>query len=170
MRRHLRAHVRHCGRFHVAPQRFAERRRLVEPAPRQQQDEFFTAEARDEIVGPAGEAGADAREFAQALVAVQVAVRIVERLEGIRIHEQQPQATGNDLKATVLDVSFSGVATQYLVTTESGATWSVYEQNLDVQPHTTRPGDIVWLGWDPAHAFAVDPDEEAAREAAEAVA
>ncbi|WP_392542556.1 ABC transporter ATP-binding protein [Oryzobacter telluris] len=91
------------------------------------------------------------------------------RPEKVRIHETQPVGAGNDVKATVVDVSFTGVATQYLVTTESGATWAVYEQNLDVQPHSTRPGDVVWLGWDPAHAFAVDPDEEAAREAAEAV-
>ncbi|MFQ6170277.1 ABC transporter ATP-binding protein [Oryzobacter sp. R7] len=91
------------------------------------------------------------------------------RPEKVRIHENQPVGAGNDLKATVTDVSFTGVATQYQVTTESGATWAVYEQNLDVQPQTVRPGDVVWLGWDPAHAFAVDPDEEAAKEAAEAV-
>ena len=91
------------------------------------------------------------------------------RPEKVRIHESQPEGAGNDVKATVVDVSFTGVATQYLVTTESGASWAVYEQNLDVQPQSTRPGDVVWLGWDPAHAFAVDLDEEAAREAAEAV-
>lgn len=91
------------------------------------------------------------------------------RPEKVRIHLGQPAGAGNDLKATVTDVSFTGVATQYLVTTESGATWAVYEQNLDVHPQGTRPGDVVWLGWDPAHAFAVDPDEEAAKEAAEAV-
>ncbi|MGL5864292.1 MAG: ABC transporter ATP-binding protein [Dermatophilaceae bacterium] len=89
------------------------------------------------------------------------------RPEKVRIHATQPTGAGNDLKATVVDVSFTGVATQYLVTTESGATWAVYEQNLDVQPESTRPGDVVWLAWDPAHAFAVDPDEEAAKEAAE---
>ena len=91
------------------------------------------------------------------------------RPEKVRIHESQPEGAGNDVKATVVDVSFTGVATQYLVTTESGASWAVYEQNLDVQPRSTRPGDVVWLGWDPAHAFAVDHDEEAARQAAEAV-
>lgn len=91
------------------------------------------------------------------------------RPEKVRIHETQPEGAGNDVKATVVDVSFTGVATQYLVTTESGASWAVYEQNLDVQPQSTRPGDVVWLGWDPSHAFAVDLDEEAAREAAEAV-
>ena len=34
--------------------------------------------------------------------------------------------------ATVTDVSFTGVATQFLVKVASGTTWMVYEQNLDV--------------------------------------
>lgn len=87
------------------------------------------------------------------------------RPEKVRIHEDQPVGAGSDLKATVVDVSFTGVATQYLVTTESGARWSVYEQNLDVSSEMTRPGDVVWLTWDPGHAFAVEPDQ-AARDAA----
>lgn len=64
-------------------------------------------------------------------------------------------ALGDDMKATVVDVSFIGVATQYLVQVASGATWSVYEQNLDVDPIDLKPGDPVWIEWDPAHAFAV---------------
>ncbi|NUQ31775.1 MAG: ABC transporter ATP-binding protein, partial [Dermatophilaceae bacterium] len=67
------------------------------------------------------------------------------RPEKVRIHESQPVATGNDVKATVIDVSFTGVATQYLVTVPSGASWTVYEQNLDVEPISLRPGDDVWL-------------------------
>ncbi|MBK6887216.1 MAG: ABC transporter ATP-binding protein [Tetrasphaera sp.] len=67
-------------------------------------------------------------------------------------------AFGDDMRATVLDVSFIGVATQYLVRVPSGATWSVYEQNLDVDPIDLKPGDPVWLEWDPAHAFGVAAD------------
>lgn len=63
------------------------------------------------------------------------------------------------MRATVVDVSFTGVATQYLVTVPSGGQWSVYEQNLDVGPQSTRPGDEVWLSWDPAHAFVVAADD-----------
>lgn len=77
------------------------------------------------------------------------------RPEKVRIHRDRPAGVGNDMEATVLDVSFTGVATQYLVTVASGATWSVYEQNLDVEPIDLRPGDQVWMSWDPGHAFAV---------------
>lgn len=71
------------------------------------------------------------------------------------IDRDRKVALGDDLQATVLDVSFIGVATQYLVQVPSGATWSVYEQNLDVDPIDLRPGDQVWIEWDPAHAFGV---------------
>lgn len=77
------------------------------------------------------------------------------RPEKVRIDRDRPEGVGNDMKAVVRDVSFTGVATQYLVTVASGATWAVYEQNLDVDPIDVRPGDEVWLAWDPAHAFGV---------------
>lgn len=78
------------------------------------------------------------------------------RPEKVRLHENRPEGAGNDVRGTVTDVSFTGVATQYLVTVPSGATWVVYEQNLDVEPNTVRAGDEVWLGWETGHAFAVN--------------
>jgi len=77
----------------------------------------------------------------------------------VRLHPLRPESAGSDVRASVVDVSFTGVATQYLVTTPSGGTWSVYEQNLDVEPRATRPGDEVWLSWDPAHAFVVSAED-----------
>lgn len=62
---------------------------------------------------------------------------------------------GSWVRATVVDVSFTGVATQYLVTVPSGGQWTIYEQNLDVEPRRTRPGDEVAISWDPAHTFVV---------------
>lgn len=82
------------------------------------------------------------------------------RPEKVRIHRERPSGVGDDMQAIVRDVSFTGVATQYLVTVASGATWSVYEQNLDVEPIDLRPGDQVWMSWEPGHAFAV-PAEDA---------
>lgn len=84
------------------------------------------------------------------------------RPEKVRISNDQPTGAGNDVKATVVDISFSGVATQYLVTVPSGGTWAVYEQNLDVERNTMRPGDPVWLEWDSGHAFGVEVDEAVA--------
>ena len=68
------------------------------------------------------------------------------RPEKVRITDHQPDGAGNDVKATVVDVSFTGVATQYLVTVPSGATWGVFEQNLDVDRNHLRPGDDVLAG------------------------
>lgn len=83
------------------------------------------------------------------------------RPEKVRIHATQPEHAGDDVRATVVDVSFIGVATQYLVTTASGATWNVYAQNLDVEPETLRPGSEVWLRWESEHAFGVPADADA---------
>src|SRR5689334_16739802 len=84
------------------------------------------------------------------------------RPEKVRISEHRPEGAGNDVKAIVVDVSFTGVATQYLVTVPSGATWMVYEQNLDVERNHLRPGDEVWLEWDSGHAFGVPLDDAGA--------
>ena len=77
------------------------------------------------------------------------------RPEKVTISRKQPEGVGNDVKGVVRDVSFLGVATSYLIDMPSGATWSCYEQNLDVDPIDLRPGDEVWLTWNPGHAFGV---------------
>ncbi|MGG5260921.1 ABC transporter ATP-binding protein [Phycicoccus avicenniae] len=92
------------------------------------------------------------------------------RPEKVRVLREAPAGVGDDVKGVVLDVSFTGVATEYLVRLPSGAVWSCYEQNLDVDPIDLRPGDDVWISWNPAHAFTVPVDEAAAKAAAEATA
>jgi spermidine/putrescine transport system ATP-binding protein len=90
------------------------------------------------------------------------------RPEKVRVMRTPSEGVGDDVKGIVLDVSFTGVATQYLVQLPSGTLWSCYEQNLDVEPIDLRPGDEVWLSWNPHHAFGVPVDEAEARAAAEA--
>jgi spermidine/putrescine transport system ATP-binding protein len=80
------------------------------------------------------------------------------RPEKVTVSRSQPEGAGNDVRGVVRDVSFLGVATSYLVDMPSGATWSCYEQNLDVEPLDLRPGDEVWLTWNPGHAFGVPVD------------
>ncbi|QIM20468.1 ABC transporter ATP-binding protein [Phycicoccus sp. HDW14] len=92
------------------------------------------------------------------------------RPEKVRVLRQPPETGGDDVKGIVLDVSFTGVATEYLVRLPSGAVWSCYEQNLDVDPIDLHRGDDVWISWNPAHAFTVPVDEAAAKAAAEATA
>ena len=81
------------------------------------------------------------------------------RPEKVTVSRSQPEGVGNDVKGVVRDVSFLGVATSYLVDMPSGATWSCYEQNLDVEPLDLAPGDEVWLTWNPGHAFGVPVDD-----------
>lgn len=77
------------------------------------------------------------------------------RPEKVKVSRERTEGMGSDVEAEVLDVSFLGVATQYLVRVPSGNVWSVYEQNLDVEPIDLRPGDQVWLTWNHLHAFGV---------------
>lgn len=87
------------------------------------------------------------------------------RPEKTRLHDTAPGAADAPAVAAgaclgpgrLLDVSFTGVATQYLVEVPGVGRWSVYEQNLDLEPITNRPGDQVWISWDPGHAFGVRP-------------
>ena len=91
------------------------------------------------------------------------------RPEKVQVKRDKVDGVGDDAQGTVLDVSFTGVATQYTVRLPSGATWSAYEQNLDLEPLDLRPGDDVWLTWNPGHAFGVPVDEHEAAAAAAAV-
>lgn len=111
----------------------------------------------DHLVADA--AGTTVQVLRSRAAATQGRVLFGVRPEKVRLHDERPQTSGNDVRATVTDVSFTGVATQYLVTVPSGGQWSVYEQNLDVEPQATRPGDRVWLSWDPAHAFTVSAED-----------
>ena len=60
--------------------------------------------------------------------------------------------------ARVLDVAFTGVATQYVLDVPGVGTWTAYEQNLDVDA-TARPGDLVTVAWDLRHTFTLPSDE-----------
>ncbi|MCH8612879.1 ABC transporter ATP-binding protein [Arsenicicoccus dermatophilus] len=62
-------------------------------------------------------------------------------------------------RATVRDVSFTGVATQYLVDVPGAGAWTVYEQNVDVES-TARPGDQVTIAWDLRHSFTLPGDDD----------
>ncbi len=82
------------------------------------------------------------------------------RPEKIRLHEDgQPTPDGhNHLDGTVVDASYIGVSTQYIIETRGGARVMVYEQNIE---RTTRAelwsrGDSVRLTWSPDHTFVVD--------------
>ncbi len=59
----------------------------------------------------------------------------------------------NVVAGTVVDTSYIGVSTQFLVSTSLGLDMTVVAQN--VTPSAFRPGDAVLLGWDPDHTFVI---------------
>jgi spermidine/putrescine transport system ATP-binding protein len=62
--------------------------------------------------------------------------------------------------ATVTDVSFVGVSTQYLARLPWGQELMVFEQNTGAR-ESFRPGDRVDLHWMPAHTFLLDASQDA---------
>lgn len=82
------------------------------------------------------------------------------RPEKVRILGDSADTTGlNTLKGEVTDVSFLGVATQYLVAMPWGRELTVVQQN-DGMPRATL-GSNVTLGWVPENSFALDASQDA---------
>ena len=90
------------------------------------------------------------------------AVRVGIRPEKLRV---QPRAVGdsesdesNALEGTVLDASYIGVSTQYLVQTADGHKLTVYAQNLEIggAGEAIADGEAVRLAWKPQHTFVID--------------
>ncbi len=71
------------------------------------------------------------------------------------------RAEGNRLgPAQVIDVSFVGVSTQYLVRTAWGQELMAFEQNTGARP-LLRAGERVEVGFAGEHAFLLDHDQDA---------
>ena len=67
-----------------------------------------------------------------------------------------PIAEGrNRVTGRIVDSSFIGVSTQYLVDSPAGKGLAVYEQNVDRRAGLV-PGAEVVLHWNPAHTFGLD--------------
>jgi len=65
----------------------------------------------------------------------------------------------NRLNGVVTDASFIGVSTQYLVRAPWGQEVIVFEQNSN-RDTRVEAGAEVTIGWDPAHAFALDASQD----------
>lgn len=85
------------------------------------------------------------------------------RPEKIRIHAADAEfpAGRNRLTGTVVDASYLGVSTSYLVETATGTRVAVYEQNLErtTREHLWSRGDRVHLSWVPENTFVVESDQ-----------
>ncbi len=92
-------------------------------------------------------------------------IEVGVRPEKIRIGPATTEspAGANSLVGRVIDASYLGVSTQYIVETPHGDRVTVYEQNVERTVHgaLSRPGDEVRLSWSPDHTFVVTAEAEA---------
>ena len=86
-------------------------------------------------------------------------VQIGVRPEKIRLHRPDADVPGgaNRISGRIVDASYLGVSTSYIVEADSGARLTVYEQNVERTVHGSlhRPGETVQLSWSPDHTFVV---------------
>lgn len=68
-------------------------------------------------------------------------------------------ATANTFTGTVVDTSFIGVSTQYIVRTAWGQEVTAFAQN-DGKSALVPPGDEVVLSWHAEHGFCLDASED----------
>jgi spermidine/putrescine transport system ATP-binding protein len=90
---------------------------------------------------------------------VRIGVR-PEKLRVVAMAEGDPAGSDgslNTLNGTVLDASYVGVHTQYLVQTTAGQHVTVYAQNLETSGARERlaDGQSVRLTWRPQHTFVI---------------
>jgi spermidine/putrescine transport system ATP-binding protein len=94
-------------------------------------------------------------------------VRIGVRPEKLRVIAVDANGTGstdtslNSLEGTVVDASYIGVSTQYLVQTADGHRLTVYSQNLETSgaSEVLADGAPVRLTWKPQHTFVIGEGE-----------
>ena len=81
------------------------------------------------------------------------------RPEKIRLNDPDasPPSGSNTLAGRVVDASYLGVSTQYIVDSGAGQRITVYEQNVERTSHGSlyRPGQQVNLSWSPDHTFVI---------------
>jgi spermidine/putrescine transport system ATP-binding protein len=88
-------------------------------------------------------------------------VRVGVRPEKLRVLPRTAEvgAAVNAVTGTVLDASYLGVSTQYLVETDDGRQMTVYAQNLETSgsSEVIADGEAVRLSWLPQHTFVIEP-------------
>jgi spermidine/putrescine transport system ATP-binding protein len=69
----------------------------------------------------------------------------------------------NRVEGTILDASYVGVSTMYVVRTDFGKELIVYAQNLEVSgvQGQFEPGQRVRIGWKPQHTFVIEQPAKA---------
>ncbi|MGA4955643.1 ABC transporter ATP-binding protein [Streptomyces lavendulocolor] len=100
---------------------------------------------------PADRCGADTRPGGKLLVGVRP-----EKITLAHADDAGAIADGrNRVTGRIVDTSFIGVSTQYVVDSPAGTALQVYEQNIE-RDSRLAPGAEVVLHWNPAHTFGLD--------------
>lgn len=90
------------------------------------------------------------------------AIRIGVRPEKIRLAKDASSIADrmNRLEGRVIDASYLGASTSYIIESKAGDRLTVFEQNVERTSHGSlhRPGEDVLLSWSPDHTFAVATD------------
>lgn len=87
-------------------------------------------------------------------------VTVGVRPEKVTLHREAPaEASDRNLigPGRVIDVSFSGVSTQYLVAVPGMSTITVFAQNIGSGP-VAAEGAEVWVSWQVEHGFGLDDE------------
>ncbi|WP_069170425.1 ABC transporter ATP-binding protein [Streptomyces griseus] len=106
---------------------------------------------------PAGRCSAPTARGGRLLLGVRP-----EKLSLTRADEAGTIAAGrNRVTGRIVDSSFIGVSTQYVVESPAGKALQCYEQNVEHRTGLT-PGAEVVLHWNPAHTFGLDAAQDIA--------
>lgn len=93
-----------------------------------------------------------------------------EKMTILDLHDKEMIPSGhNMLEGRVIDVSYAGVSTQYLVETTWGQNVTVFEQNVLVGDRSSV-GDPVVLHWSPDHTFGLAGGETVLADTAQILA
>ncbi len=85
------------------------------------------------------------------------------------VDREKVPSGNNTLEGTVVDVSYAGVSTQYLITLAWGQNITVFEQNVVVGDRSSV-GDRVLVHWLPEHTFGLAGGETLLAATAQAIA
>jgi spermidine/putrescine transport system ATP-binding protein len=91
-------------------------------------------------------------------------ITIGVRPEKVSLHSSEPPAESSRNvigPGRIVDVSFSGVSTQYEVHTAQLGVFTVFVQNTSIT-RMHHEGDTVWMSWDIGHTFGLADDADAA--------
>lgn len=92
-------------------------------------------------------------------------VQVGVRPEKIQLADEGQAPGGNVIDGTIIDASFIGVSTQYLIRTPADEELSVFSQNTATT--LRKVGEKVSCYWDPAHTFALESTADQVAFAAE---